>query len=68
MLLHMWLNPLRERKRKRVVVIIEILQAWQYAEVYLISVIVASWQLGPISGMILCLCFYCEGVFFFRQL
>jgi len=27
----------------------EILQAWQYIEVYLLALFVASWQLGPVS-------------------
>lgn len=31
-------------------VLVEILQAWQYAEVYIIAIFVASWQLGPISS------------------
>merc|ERR1719183_1144587 len=32
------------------IVLNEIFQAWQYAEVYIISIFVASWQLAPISS------------------
>lgn len=48
-LVYQWFVPMAGKKRKRVSVAIEYLQAWQYAEVYIISVIVASWQLGSIS-------------------
>lgn len=44
-----WFYRLGQKKRRRLAVLVEILQAWQYAEVYLIAVIVASWQLGPVS-------------------
>eukprot|EP00529_Nitzschia_sp_RCC80_P017318 CAMPEP_0113479146 /NCGR_PEP_ID=MMETSP0014_2-20120614/21149_1 /TAXON_ID=2857 /ORGANISM="Nitzschia sp." /LENGTH=858 /DNA_ID=CAMNT_0000372415 /DNA_START=86 /DNA_END=2662 /DNA_ORIENTATION=+ /assembly_acc=CAM_ASM_000159 len=48
-LLRTWFSPLNMRQRTRMSVTNEILQAWQYAEVYLIAIFVASWQLGPIS-------------------
>lgn len=48
-LLYQWFVPMDGRKRNKVSIAIEILQAWQYAEVYVISVIVATWQLGPLS-------------------
>jgi Paraquat-inducible protein A len=48
-LLYQWFVPMTGRKRRHVAITVETLQAWQYMEVYVISVIVATWQLGPIS-------------------
>jgi hypothetical protein len=48
-LMYQWFVPMTGRKRIRVSILVEVLQAWQYAEVYVISVVVATWQLGPIS-------------------
>jgi hypothetical protein len=48
-LLWQWFRPATRKARARMTIFIEILQAWQYAEVYLLAVFVASWQLGPIS-------------------
>ena len=42
-LLYIWFAPMGNRRRKRLAITVEVLQAWQYAEVYLMSVIVASW-------------------------
>ena len=49
-LLIQWFVPLSRKRRHRLMILLEILQAWQYAEVYLLAIIVGSWQLGPISG------------------
>ncbi len=38
-----WIVPLRKTTRMRLSVLNEILQAWQYIEVYLIALFVASW-------------------------
>jgi len=46
-----WFIPMTQLTRLRMSVAIEILQAWQYCEVYIISVVVASWQLGPTSNL-----------------
>ena len=48
-LLYHWFAPMTGKTRSRLSVLVESLSAWQYAEVYIASVIVASWQLGPIS-------------------
>jgi hypothetical protein len=48
-LLWQWYKPSTGDEKIKMSIIIEILQAWQYAEVYLIAIFVASWQLGPIS-------------------
>jgi hypothetical protein len=45
-----WFMPLRPKLRRQLSVVLEILQAWQYAEVYLLSLLVGAWQLGPVSG------------------
>mmetsp|Transcript_3457 Transcript_3457/g.9854 ORF Transcript_3457/g.9854 Transcript_3457/m.9854 type:complete len:2914 (-) Transcript_3457:98-8839(-) len=44
-----WFVPATPKLRWRIAVLNETLQAWQYAEVYLIAIFVASWQLGPVS-------------------
>jgi len=44
-----WFGLLAQKGRTRLSVINEVLQAWQYVEVYLIALFVASWQLGPVS-------------------
>jgi Paraquat-inducible protein A len=49
-LLVQWFVPLTRKRRYRLSVFLEILQAWQYTEVYLLAILVASWQIGPISG------------------
>ena len=48
-LLIQWFAPLTKRRRFRLMVALEALQAWQYMEVYLLAVLIASWQLGAIS-------------------
>jgi len=48
-LLVQWFLPLTRTQRTRIWVLNEILQAWQYMEVYLLALFVASWQLGPVS-------------------
>lgn len=48
-LVYQWFAPMTQKRRNIVSVANEVLQAWQYAEVYLIAIFVASWQLGPIS-------------------
>jgi hypothetical protein len=42
-LTYMWFMPITRHRRHRLMIMIEILAAWQYAEVFLLSVIVASW-------------------------
>ena len=42
-LLYIWFAPMGDRRRRRLAIAVEVLQAWQYAEVYLMSVVVASW-------------------------
>ena len=45
-------------------VLLEVLQAWQYAEVYIISIFIASWQLESISSnMVYLICERLDGFF-----
>ena len=59
-LLRQWYKPSTADEKIKMSIIIEILQAWQYAEVYLIAIFVASWQLGPISEFMINS--YCESL------
>ena len=52
-LLVQWFVPLTRKRRHRLMILLEILQAWQYAEIYLLAIIVGSWQLGPISAFMI---------------
>lgn len=38
-LLYMWFRPMTQRLRKRMMILVEILSAWQYAEVYLVRTV-----------------------------
>lgn len=58
-LLRQWFGSLTEKQRNRMSVLTEILQAWQYVEVYLLALIVSAWQLGPISSFMINS--YCDG-------
>lgn len=49
-LLGHWFVPMTIKQRMKMSVLVEILQAWQYADVYIIAIFVASWQLGSISS------------------
>ena len=49
-LLWLWFRHMSKSTRKQLKTTIEILQAWQYIEVYILSVIVAAWQIGDVSG------------------
>eukprot|EP00977_Amphora_coffeiformis_P009398 scaffold2179_cov165-Amphora_coffeaeformis.AAC.2 len=50
-LLYIWFTPMKHKRRTRFARTVEVLQAWQYAE--LMSVVVASWQLGPVSDFMI---------------
>lgn len=53
LLLYRWFRPMSKKTRFRIFVAIEALAAWQYIEVYLLSIIVASWQLGGVSEFLI---------------
>ena len=44
-----WTVPMSDITRKRSFVATECLMAWQYSEVFILSIIIAAWQLGPVS-------------------
>jgi len=52
-LLQRWFMPLDRTGRKRIYAIIECLQAWQYSEVFILSIVATSWQLAPVSEFFL---------------
>jgi hypothetical protein len=47
----LWFIPMHfdSRVRKKLVFFVEILKAWQYVEVYLLALLIATWQIGGIS-------------------
>lgn len=38
-----WFAPLTPKRREKVALVLEILQAWQYVEVYILAIIIESW-------------------------
>merc|ERR1712232_291677 len=48
-LVYQWFYPITRTHRHRIIILLEILTAWEYASVYLVAVIVTSWQLGQVS-------------------
>ena len=52
-LLVSWTVPMTKRFRRRLEVAIEILQSWQYVEVFVIAVIVSRIQLGQVSEFLI---------------
>ncbi|KAL7552892.1 hypothetical protein ACHAWF_016142 [Thalassiosira exigua] len=48
-LLAQWFAPVTTKRRWRNTQLNEILSAWQYMEVYVLSIVIAAWQLGSIS-------------------
>jgi len=55
-----WMMPMTARARGKLEVVVEILQSWQYVEVYLIAVLVSAWQLGQVSEFLINR--YCDGL------
>jgi len=55
-----WFIPLEKQGKYRNFIVIEALQAWQYMEVYIFAVIIASWQLGGVSDFMINE--YCDGL------
>ena len=48
LLLWRWFVPMDKKARYRNFLAIETLSAWQYSEVFIFSVVIASWQLGTV--------------------
>ena len=53
LLLRRWFGKLDKKARIRNFVAIEALQAWQYIEVYVFSILIACWQLGRVSEFLI---------------
>jgi len=60
MLLRQWLSNSTKKQKQKVAVRLEILQAWQYLEVYLVALFISSWQLGKVSDFMVNS--YCENL------
>jgi hypothetical protein len=59
-----WFLPMTKKQRLRNTVLNEILSAWQYMEVYVLSIVISAWQLGGVSEfMINAYCGKLEGTF-----
>jgi len=59
-LMFLWLVPTTRKQKNKVAIMLEILQAWQYVEVYMMGIIIESWQLGSISKLFVNR--YCESI------
>ena len=53
LLLQRWFKNMTKKERRRNFVAVEALQAWQYIEVYVFSVVIACWQLGSVSQFLI---------------
>jgi len=49
LLLQRYFCPLDKKQRNANFTAVEILAAWQYSEVFILSVVITSWQLAPVS-------------------
>jgi len=48
LLMYRWFVPMDRKGRNRSFVVIETIMAWQYSEVFILSIVIAAWQLGSI--------------------
>jgi hypothetical protein len=48
-----WFYPMTHGTRRRVESVVEVLRAWQYMEVYVISIVVGAWQLPEVSSFLI---------------
>jgi hypothetical protein len=59
-----WFHVMEKSQRQKNLVVHEILSSWQYMEVYVLSVVIAAWQLGGVSEyMINAYCSSLENLF-----
>lgn len=59
-LLRQWFSISTAKQKRKIAVRLEILQAWQYLEVYIVALLVSSWQLGPVSDFMINV--YCKNL------
>jgi len=52
-LLRGWFSNSTALQKQKMAARVEILQAWQYLEVYLLALFISSWQLGPVSDFMI---------------
>lgn len=53
LLLVEWFVPITTKQRKWNFALLEALSAWQYMEVYVLSIVIAAWQLGGVSSFMI---------------
>jgi Paraquat-inducible protein A len=53
LLLYHWWLPMTQPRHQFFVALIEICQAWQFLEVFVIAIMVSAWQLGPVSEFLI---------------
>jgi len=56
----MWYRPMTASQRKNLHAFVKMLKAWQYLEIYLISIVIATWNLGDVSAFMID--DYCDGL------
>lgn len=62
--LRLWFAKLTRKQMERTLFRIEIIKSWQYVEVFILSVIIAAWQVGGLSaGFVNEYCSVLDGVF-----
>jgi len=52
-LLAQWFAPMTKKQRAQNTLVNEVLSSWQYMEVYVLSIIIAAWQLGDVSEIMI---------------
>ncbi|KAG7360134.1 paraquat-inducible protein A domain containing protein [Nitzschia inconspicua] len=53
MLLKQWFAASTPIQKERMAFKLEVVQAWQYLDVYLVALFVSSWQMGPVSNVMI---------------
>ena len=48
-----WFAPLRKKQRSYNTIFNEVMSAWSYMEVYVLSIVITAWQLGGVSEFML---------------
>ena len=49
----LYFKPMTTKRRKQVLLALDTVQSWQYAEVYVISVFIGTWQFGGVSSFMI---------------
>lgn len=64
MYLWLWFAPMKRERMERTLFRIDVIKSWQYVEVFILSVIIAAWQVGGLSaGFVNEYCSVLDGIF-----